>query len=137
MEKRKRLPYKALLRRDDPMRPSDAHEVEAAMLSIASGSECLSYAGSHGDELYCRVFRIRFRRERSRNANVDRCVWYREQAAARVATGPAAAQGRMSDESSEEGVGHGSEHSNSCGMPHLASACMHETGADLWRYRRS
>jgi hypothetical protein len=58
VEKRKRLPYKALLRRDDPMRPSDAHEVEAAMLSIASGSECLSYAGSHGDELYCRVFRF-------------------------------------------------------------------------------
>ena len=52
----KRLPYKALLRRDDPLRPSDEDEVKAVQLSIASGSDYLSYAGSRGDELGCRVF---------------------------------------------------------------------------------
>jgi hypothetical protein len=55
-EKQKRLPYKALLRRDDPLRPSDADEIEAMKLSVANGSDYLSYAGSHGDELYCMVF---------------------------------------------------------------------------------
>ena len=53
---RNRLPHKALLRRDDPLRPSDNDEVVAVMLSIAAGAEYLSYAGNHGDELYCRVF---------------------------------------------------------------------------------
>jgi hypothetical protein len=52
----KRLPYKALLRRDDPLRPSDEDEVRSAQLSIAKGAEYLSYAGSRGDELGCRVF---------------------------------------------------------------------------------
>jgi hypothetical protein len=55
-EKQKRLPYKALLRRDDLLRPSDVDEVEAMKLSIANGAEYLSYAGSQGDELYCTVF---------------------------------------------------------------------------------
>jgi len=55
-EQRNRLPHKALMRRDDPLRPSDEDEVKAMQLSIASGSEYLSYAGNHGDELYCRVF---------------------------------------------------------------------------------
>ena len=55
-EQRKRLPFKAFLRREDPLRRSDADEVEAMKLSIANGTEYLSYAGNHGDELYCTVF---------------------------------------------------------------------------------
>ena len=53
---RKRLPHKALLHRDDPLRPSDDDEVMAAMLSVAAGAEYLAYAGTRGDELNCRVF---------------------------------------------------------------------------------
>ena len=52
----KRLPHKALLRRDEPLRPSDHDEVMTIMLSIAAGAEYLAYAGTRGDELYCRVF---------------------------------------------------------------------------------
>jgi hypothetical protein len=52
----KRLPHKALMRREDPLRPSDNDEVVAAMVSIAGGAEYLSYAGTRGNELYCRVF---------------------------------------------------------------------------------
>jgi hypothetical protein len=52
----KRLPHKALLRREDPHRPIDEDEVRAVQLSIASGAEYLSYAGSRGDELGCRAF---------------------------------------------------------------------------------
>jgi hypothetical protein len=52
----KRLPHKALLRRDEPLRPSDNDELMAAMVSIAAGAEYLAYAGTRGDELYCRVF---------------------------------------------------------------------------------
>jgi hypothetical protein len=52
----KRLPHKALLRRDDSLRSSDEDEIKAVQLSIASGAEYLSYAGSRGDELGCRVF---------------------------------------------------------------------------------
>jgi hypothetical protein len=52
----KRLPHKAPLRRDDPLRSSDEDEVRAAQLGIANGAEYLSYAGSRGDELNCRVF---------------------------------------------------------------------------------
>jgi hypothetical protein len=52
----KRLPHKALIRRDDPLRPTDTNELKAVQLSIASGAEYLSYAGSRGNELGCRVF---------------------------------------------------------------------------------
>lgn len=52
----KRLPHKALMRREDPLRPSDDDEVMAVMLSIAAGNQYLAYAGTRGDELYCRVF---------------------------------------------------------------------------------
>jgi hypothetical protein len=55
-EQQRRLPHKALMRRDEPLRPSDADELNAAILSIAGGAEYLSYAGSQGEELYCRVF---------------------------------------------------------------------------------
>lgn len=53
---RMRLPHKALLRRDDPLRRSDDDEVMAVMLSVAAGAEYLAYAGTRGDELNCRVF---------------------------------------------------------------------------------
>lgn len=52
----KRLPHKALMRREDPLRSSDHDEAEAVMLSIAAGAEYLVYAGTRGNELYCRVF---------------------------------------------------------------------------------
>jgi hypothetical protein len=52
----KRLPHKALMRREDPLRPSDNDEVVAAMVSIARGAEHLAYEGTRGNELYCRVF---------------------------------------------------------------------------------
>ena len=52
----KRLPHKALLRREAPLRPADSDEVQAVMLSIASGGEYLSYAGSRGEEIECKVF---------------------------------------------------------------------------------
>ena len=52
----KRLPHKALMRRDEPLRRSDDDDVIAMMLSIAAGAEYLAYAGTRGDELYCRVF---------------------------------------------------------------------------------
>jgi hypothetical protein len=50
----KRLPHKAFMRREDPLRPSDNDEIIAAMLSIAAGSEHLAYAGTRAKELYCR-----------------------------------------------------------------------------------
>lgn len=52
----KRLPHKALMRRDEPLRRSDDDEVIAMMMSVSTGAEYLAYAGSRGDELYCRVF---------------------------------------------------------------------------------
>ena len=52
----KRLPHKALMRRDEPLRRSDDDEVMAMMLSVAAGAEYLAYADTRGDELYCRVF---------------------------------------------------------------------------------
>ena len=44
------------MRRDEPLRRSDDDEVTAMMLSVAAGAEYLAYAGTRGDELYCRVF---------------------------------------------------------------------------------
>lgn len=52
----KRLPHKALMRRDEPLHRSDHDEVMAVMLSVAAGVEYLAYAGTRSDELYCRVF---------------------------------------------------------------------------------
>jgi hypothetical protein len=53
--KKARLPYKALLRREEPLRPTDRDELEAVTLSIAAGGEYLIYEGMRGDELGCRV----------------------------------------------------------------------------------
>ena len=52
----RRLPHKALMRRDEPLRPSDNDEVMTIMVNIAAGAEYLAYAGTRGNELYCRVF---------------------------------------------------------------------------------
>lgn len=52
----KRLPHKALMRREDPLCPTDDAEVMATMVSIACNAEYLAYAGTRGEELYCRVF---------------------------------------------------------------------------------
>ena len=53
--KKARLPYRALLRRQEPLRPTDRDELEAASLSIAAGGAYLIYEGMRGDELGCRV----------------------------------------------------------------------------------
>ena len=53
--KKARLPYKALLRREEPLRPTDRAELEAVTRSIAAGGEYLIYEGARGDELGCRV----------------------------------------------------------------------------------
>lgn len=58
--KQTRLPYRAYLRRSDPLHPADADELEAVMLSIAAGSESLSYAGTL---------------EPSRARSADPCRW--------------------------------------------------------------
>jgi hypothetical protein len=50
-----RLPYRALFRRDEPLRPTDRDELEAVTLSITAGGEYLIYEGMRGDELGCRV----------------------------------------------------------------------------------
>ena len=53
--KKARLPYKALLRREEPLRPTDRDELETVALSIAAGGEFLIYEGMRGEELGCRV----------------------------------------------------------------------------------
>ena len=53
--KKERLPHKALLRREEPLRPTDRVELEAVTLSIAAGGELLIYEGMRGDELGCCV----------------------------------------------------------------------------------
>ena len=54
-EKRKRLPHKALLRREDPFRKADGEEFEAACKRIAADAEFLVYARGRGEELGCKV----------------------------------------------------------------------------------
>jgi hypothetical protein len=54
--KKARLSYKALLRREEPLRPTDRDELEAVVTqSIAAGGQFLIYEGMRGDELGCRV----------------------------------------------------------------------------------
>ena len=53
--KLRRLPYKALIRREGPWRTADGKEIEAISERIANGSEYQSYAGSRNDESGCRV----------------------------------------------------------------------------------
>jgi hypothetical protein len=51
----RRLPYKALIRREGPWCTADGNEIEAMSKKIANGSEYQSYAGSRNDESGCRV----------------------------------------------------------------------------------
>jgi len=53
--KKARLPYRSLRRREEPLRPTDRNELEAATLSIAASGEYIIYEGMRGDELGCRV----------------------------------------------------------------------------------
>jgi hypothetical protein len=53
--KKARLPHKALRRREEPLRPTDRDELEAATLSIAAGGEYLIHEGARDDELGCHV----------------------------------------------------------------------------------
>ena len=56
--KKARLPHKALLRREEPLRPTDRAELEAVTLSIAAGGEYLIYEGTRDDELGCCVIAL-------------------------------------------------------------------------------
>ena len=47
--KRRRMPYVAKIRRDDPFRPADAREVEQMVRRIAAASEHFAIAGSRED----------------------------------------------------------------------------------------
>jgi hypothetical protein len=51
----KRLPHRALLRRDEPFRKADEKELDAACKRFAQGAEYLCYAGSRGAENGCKV----------------------------------------------------------------------------------
>jgi hypothetical protein len=54
-EQLRRLPHKALLRREDPFRKVDQEDLDAACKRIARGAEYLCYAGSRGAENGCKV----------------------------------------------------------------------------------
>ena len=53
--KRRRLPFVAKIKRDDPFRPEDEREIDAMCKRIAAAGECLSLAGWREDAGY-RVF---------------------------------------------------------------------------------
>mgnify|MGYP007096634124 FL=1 len=55
----RRLPHKALLRREAPFHKVDSDELEAACRRIADGAEYLIYGGSRGTEIDCRVICFR------------------------------------------------------------------------------
>ena len=50
--KRRRMPYVAKLRREDPFKPEDAREVEAACRRVAAASEFMGLAGWREDAGY-------------------------------------------------------------------------------------
>jgi hypothetical protein len=50
------LPYRALLRREEPFRRTDEEEIKATCNRIARGGKWLVYAGNRGIENGCRVF---------------------------------------------------------------------------------
>jgi hypothetical protein len=52
---KKRLPHKALLKRDEPFSRADSEELEEMCRRIADGADHFAYAGSRGDENGCRV----------------------------------------------------------------------------------
>jgi hypothetical protein len=54
-EQKRRLPHKALVKREDPFRKVDQEEFDAACKKIAQGMECLCYAGSRAEENGCKV----------------------------------------------------------------------------------
>jgi len=52
---KKRLPHKALLKREDPFSRADSEELAKMCRRIADGAEHYAYAGTRGDENGCRV----------------------------------------------------------------------------------
>ena len=52
----KRLPHKALLKREDPFCRADSEELEEMCRRIANGSEHYAYASGRGDDQGCKVF---------------------------------------------------------------------------------
>jgi hypothetical protein len=54
-EQLRRLPHKALLRREDPFRKVDQEEFNAACKRIAQGAEFLCYASGRSEENGCKV----------------------------------------------------------------------------------
>jgi hypothetical protein len=58
LSQKRRLPYRALLRHDNPFRRVDEEEIAKACYRVAQGTHWMTYAGSRGDENGCRVFRF-------------------------------------------------------------------------------
>jgi hypothetical protein len=54
-EKQRKLPYRALMRRQGPWRREDQEEIAAACERIANGGDYLTWAGSRGQENGCTV----------------------------------------------------------------------------------
>lgn len=50
--KRRRMPYVAKIKRDDPFRPADSREIEAMVKRIAAAGEHVSMAGWREDTGY-------------------------------------------------------------------------------------
>jgi hypothetical protein len=55
LDKLRKLPHRATIKRDAPFRRVDNEEVEAVCLRIAAGAGYVFYAGSRGDEQGCKV----------------------------------------------------------------------------------
>ena len=55
---KKRLPHKALLKREEPFSRADSEELAEMCRRIADGTDHYSYAGTRGDENGCRVVRF-------------------------------------------------------------------------------
>ena len=55
---KKRLPHKALLKREEPFNRADSEELAEMCRRIADGAEYYFHAGSRGDEYGCKVVRF-------------------------------------------------------------------------------
>ena len=73
-ERLRRLPHRALIKRDEPFAPADEKEFEAACLRIAARTIYVSFAGSRGYENRCRVIAFDAGRQGARHAGVDRRI---------------------------------------------------------------
>ena len=69
--RRRRLPYVAKIKRDDPFRPEDEREIEAMCKRITAAGDCIALAGWREDAGY-RVFPLRDLGNGASHAALDR-----------------------------------------------------------------